>query len=203
MGRVCIIETSTQYLEWERRTPENSFYYDAYPYVDIYQAALAGDKYWDVRHGPPCRYKDETIMPLTRAVIEGKQVWAPANSRYFSFRKYSLQLTNLISVFIWGNCMALILWRFHQKTKCLDMALIQRLARKSGKHNQHWITQPIFSKKKSANNKTANKKWKPQNHGIFGSSRKGTTNFDISNVLCDACYAWCNREWFSTDFISP
>jgi len=88
LGRVCMIETATKYRKWEKMEPEKDYYYDAYPYVDIYQIVSAGDDKLAVKHGPACIFRKSTIYPLVRTAIENKPVWAPANSTTYLRQLY-------------------------------------------------------------------------------------------------------------------
>jgi len=88
LGRVCIIETAKNYLRWEKLEPDHRPYYDAYPYVDIYQTYPQSGNFVEVRHGPPCKFETSTVFPLGITTIYDKPFFAPHNTTQYLKQLY-------------------------------------------------------------------------------------------------------------------
>jgi len=79
LGRVCITDKSAKYKRWEKIVTEDSMYYNAYVYADIYEGLdVGGDKYM-VKFGPPCRFNKNDIFPLTKVQLYDRMMFSPKN----------------------------------------------------------------------------------------------------------------------------
>jgi len=85
LSRLCITDQNSIFSKYEKSLPESTPYYDSgYPYVDIYKAILQGG-YYNVTWGPPCRFREDIVMPLTKIHLLGREMNAPKDyDKYLS-----------------------------------------------------------------------------------------------------------------------
>eukprot|EP01116_Phalansterium_solitarium_P018992 TRINITY_DN5182_c1_g1_i1.p1 TRINITY_DN5182_c1_g1~~TRINITY_DN5182_c1_g1_i1.p1 ORF type:complete len:384 (+),score=77.57 TRINITY_DN5182_c1_g1_i1:70-1152(+) len=90
LGRMCATDMHDEYLPFaENRTDrhETLAYYNGWPYADIYQgAAVPGqtDRMMVV-YGPSCRFASQTIYPLGRVSMFGREMPTPhETARYLT-----------------------------------------------------------------------------------------------------------------------
>jgi len=79
LGRVCITKGSRKFSFYEENPPKKGKYFDNYPYVDLYPMDVKLKYYIRVRYGPACKYDLETIFPITKIPLLGREINAPRN----------------------------------------------------------------------------------------------------------------------------
>jgi len=88
IGRICATPESP-WNKFKITKPNDVDYFDAYPYVDIYQ--LVNIKQINslmIKFGPPCKFTMDEIYPFSKTKIYGREVFAPAKPHEFLKKVY-------------------------------------------------------------------------------------------------------------------